>query len=172
MSAYCTILAKGSDVQTTVRNFINVDILVLWMKVASALKRFGTYNFILCSCIVSCSSWTSNAVWKIWKLKLIYITKFYNWAIFRLLLLQSDLTFKYVYVCVSQATRLYQDSLGSSIVLPRIWKQGVKIEDLWNFGGHKSVTQFTRIIITTLYIDTARQVCFLTSFNVPIVLYE
>ena len=35
-----------------------------------------------------------------------------------------------------------------------------------------SKIKFTRIIMTTLYIDTARQVCFFTSFNVPIFLYE
>ena len=36
-------------------------------------------------------------------------------------------------------------------VLPRIWKQGVKIEDFFNLGGRKLVTQFTRMIIATLY---------------------
>ena len=41
-------------------------------------------------------------------------------------------------------------------VLPRIWKQ-VKIEDFWNLGGRKLVTQFTRMIIATLYIDIAKQ---------------
>ena len=42
-------------------------------------------------------------------------------------------------------------------VLPRIWKQRVKIEDFWNLGGRKLVTQFTRMIIATLYIDLAKQ---------------
>ena len=41
--------------------------------------------------------------------------------------------------------------------LYRIWKQGVKIEDLWNLGWRKLVTQFTRMIIATLYIDLAKQ---------------
>ena len=36
-------------------------------------------------------------------------------------------------------------------MLPRIWKQGVKIEDFWNLGGRKLVTQFTRAILATLY---------------------
>ena len=38
-----------------------------------------------------------------------------------------------------------------------IWKQGVNTEDLWNLEGQKSVTQFTRIIIPTLYIDITRK---------------
>ena len=42
-------------------------------------------------------------------------------------------------------------------VLPRIWKHGVKIEDFINLGGRKLVTQFTRMIIATLYIDLAKQ---------------
>ena len=46
-------------------------------------------------------------------------------------------------------------------ILPRIWEQGVKTEDLWNFGGQKSATQFTRIITQTLYIDIARRRLFL-----------
>ena len=44
-----------------------------------------------------------------------------------------------------------------SRVLPRIWKQGVKIENFLNLGGRKLVTQFTRMIIATLYIDLAKQ---------------
>ena len=44
-------------------------------------------------------------------------------------------------------------------MLPRIWKQGVKIEYFLNLGGRKLVTQFTRMIIATLYtsIDLAKQ---------------
>ena len=49
---------------------------------------------------------------------------------------------------------------GTAIrVLPRIWKQGVKIEDLLNLGGRKLVTQFTRMIIATLYIDLSKTKC-------------
>ena len=42
-------------------------------------------------------------------------------------------------------------------VLPRVLKKGVKIEDFWNLGGRKLVTQFTRMFIATLYIDIAKQ---------------
>ena len=39
-----------------------------------------------------------------------------------------------------------------------IWKQGVKKDDFWKFGGRKSVTQFTSwIVIPTIYIDIAIQ---------------
>ena len=41
-------------------------------------------------------------------------------------------------------------------VLPRIWKQGVKIEIFFNLGGQKLVTQFTRMFIATLYIDITK----------------
>ena len=38
-------------------------------------------------------------------------------------------------------------------------------------GGQKPVTQFTRIIISTLYIDIARLSLPFTSSNVPMVMY-
>ena len=50
-----------------------------------------------------------------------------------------------------------QAPMSSPRVLPRIWKQGVKIEDFLNLGGRKLVTQLTRMIIATLYIDLAKQ---------------
>ena len=42
----------------------------------------------------------------------------------------------------------------TSMVLPRIWRKGVKTEDKLNFESQKSVTQFMKIFISTKFASS------------------
>ena len=58
------------------------------------------------------------------------------------------------------ASYMSKTDMAISRVLPMIWKQEVKTEDLWNVRGRRSGRQFPIIIISALYFNLETHILF------------